>query len=222
MRARRITFSALVALMAIAVGMVAFSPFRSSADTVASPLPISSIPVVPDVTGVPVPDPTPPTAPADPTPVADPPPAAPAPKATAPAPKVSYPAAPAPAPAAPAPSGEEIGGQAGYAQVNDFRAANGLPALDWFDATYPKAVGWSHHLADTGTLSHSSLSDGVPPGWSALGENVAYNSSLAGAFTALENSPAHRANLLDTRYTRVSIGVVLQDGKYWVTQEFYG
>jgi uncharacterized protein YkwD len=181
----------------------------------------SPVPVIPDVTGVPAPEPTPPTVPVEVAP--EPLPAAPAPK-TYPAPK-SYPAPadePAPAPTPPASNSQEVGGQAGFTQVNDFRAANGVAPLAWFDATYSKAIGWSHHLADNGALSHSSLGDGVPAGWTALGENVAYNTSLAGAFTALENSPGHRANLLDARFDRVSIGVVFQDGKYWVTQEFYG
>ena len=40
---------------------------------------------------------------------------------------------------------------------------------------------------------------------------------------ALMNSPTHRANILDTRYTCVGIGVLVRsDGGTWVTQMFRG
>jgi uncharacterized protein YkwD len=78
-------------------------------------------------------------------------------------------------------------------------------------------------MAQAGALSHSSpLSAGVPAGWHVLGENVAYNSSLGAALTALENSPGHRANLLKPEFTSIGIGVVISGGRYWVTQVFMG
>jgi uncharacterized protein YkwD len=106
--------------------------------------------------------------------------------------------------------------------INQFRAANGLPALTWDESAYGKAHDWSEKLADDGKLSHSVLSQGVPAGWQRLGENVAYNSSLDGAMTALERSPAHRANLLNPKFTKVAVGVVQQNGLYWVTEVFIG
>jgi uncharacterized protein YkwD len=106
--------------------------------------------------------------------------------------------------------------------VNQYRTANGLPALQWEEAAYAKAHRWSEKLAADGRLSHSVLSQGVPAGWHVLGENVAMSSSLDGAMTALERSAAHRANLLNPKFTKVAIGVVKANGAYWVTEVFIG
>jgi uncharacterized protein YkwD len=106
--------------------------------------------------------------------------------------------------------------------VNAFRAEHGVPQLGWDDPLYDKARAWSQHMADQGGLSHSNLKDGAPGGWHILGENVAYNSSLTGAVQALEASPAHRANLLNSQFTRVAIGIIFAKNVYWVTEEFVG
>lgn len=106
--------------------------------------------------------------------------------------------------------------------VNAFRAASGVPALAWEEGAYAKARNWSKKMANDGRLSHSKLSDGIPAGWRTLGENVAVNGSLDAAMEALKRSPSHRANMLDRRFTRIAVGVVHQDGRYWVTQVFIG
>lgn len=106
--------------------------------------------------------------------------------------------------------------------VNAFRQAHGVPTLNWDETAYAKARAWSQRMADERRISHSRLSDGAPAGWRILGENVAVNSSLEGAMRALENSPSHRANMLDRRFTRGAVGVVFAHGAYWVTQEFVG
>ena len=106
--------------------------------------------------------------------------------------------------------------------VNAFRKANGLPALQWEEGAYAKVRAWSQKMADEGKLSHSKLSDGVPSGWLALGENVAVNPSLEDAQRRLQNSPGHRANLLNPKFKKIAIGVIHQNGHYWVTQLFIG
>ena len=106
--------------------------------------------------------------------------------------------------------------------VNAFRTSNGVAELDWDDTLYDKAREWSQHMADQGRLSHSDLKAGAPAGWHILGENVAYNSSLTAAMEALENSPVHRANLLNPEFTRVAVGIIFQNKVYWVTEEFVG
>lgn len=109
-----------------------------------------------------------------------------------------------------------------FRAVNTLRAAHGLRWLDWNDGAYDKAVAWSHHMAAEGELSHSKLSDGVPAGWTVLGENVAYAGSVAAAMDALERSAPHRANLLSTKFTSIAIGIVERDGRIWVTEVFIG
>ena len=106
--------------------------------------------------------------------------------------------------------------------VNAFRQANGVAPLGWDDSLSGKARAWSQHMADDGKLSHSDLKVGAPAGWQILGENVAMNSDVNAALTALENSPAHRDNLLNARFTRGAVGIVQAKGVYWVTEEFVG
>jgi len=107
-----------------------------------------------------------------------------------------------------------------FDEVNAFRKANGVAALQWEAKAGEKAVAWSKLMASQGRLSHSTLSDGIAPGWKALGENVAYNTTLDGALRALERSPGHRANLLNPTFTHVGIGAVQVNGFWWVTQVF--
>jgi uncharacterized protein YkwD len=59
--------------------------------------------------------------------------------------------------------------------------------------------------------------------YKTAGENIAGNSSVAGAHTALMNSAGHRANILNKAYNYVGIGIV-SGGQYGMmfTQEFVG
>ena len=106
--------------------------------------------------------------------------------------------------------------------VNTLRAENGLPALSWNEAVHGKVEAWSDHMADSGQLSHSTLSAGVPSGWSALGENVAVAGNVQKAIAILEASPAHRANMLSSKFRSLSVGVEQRDGRVWVTELFIG
>ena len=109
-----------------------------------------------------------------------------------------------------------------FCSVNNLRTANHVRTLDWNEGAYRKAVDWSQHMAAEGTLSHSNLADGVPAGWTRIGENVAYASSVSTATQMLEASPPHRANLLNPAFTSIAIGVAARDGKVWVTEVFIG
>ena len=54
-----------------------------------------------------------------------------------------------------------------------------------------------------------------------LGENVGYDSSIPTNHTGFMNSPHHRDNILEARYTHVGIGVaVSDDGRVYVTEDF--
>ncbi len=63
-----------------------------------------------------------------------------------------------------------------YTQVNNTRAAYGLPPLAWNDQLAGLAQGWSAHIAVTGDFSHQSLGAllGNPAlaGFSGLAENI--------------------------------------------------
>ena len=106
--------------------------------------------------------------------------------------------------------------------INTLRARNGLPALAWNDAVHTKVEAWSDYMADHGQLSHSTLSAGVPAGWSTLGENVAVASTIGRAIASLEASAPHRANMLNPAFRSAAVGVEERDGRVWVTELFIG
>jgi uncharacterized protein YkwD len=58
--------------------------------------------------------------------------------------------------------------------------------------------------------------------WKVLGENVAKAKTDRAANRALYASPSHRGNMLDPRFKKVGIGVVVdaKTGEMWVAQLF--
>jgi uncharacterized protein YkwD len=97
-----------------------------------------------------------------------------------------------------------------------------VPGLAWDGGLAATAADWSSHMAAAGGISHRSNLFAGTSGCSRVSENVAYASSLPGALGALEQSPGHRANLLDGGVSRIGIGVVESGGRVYVTQIFCG
>ncbi len=58
--------------------------------------------------------------------------------------------------------------------------------------------------------------------WRILGENVGVGSSVASLHVAFMNSKPHRANILDRRFRNVGVGIVVRNGRTWVTVNFLG
>ena len=92
-------------------------------------------------------------------------------------------------------------------QINGERSSRGIPKLQQATDLNNKAGSWAAKMRDECKLSHSNLSSGVTLNWRALGENVAYASSLTDTHTSLMNSDRHRANILKSNYNRVGVGV---------------
>ena len=92
--------------------------------------------------------------------------------------------------------------------VNWTRAENGLPALTEHVTLNMKADAWAVQLRDDCNIRHSTLSDGAPPEWRKLGENVGRGGSIEQVHTAYLNSPGHRANIVDPRFTSMGAGAV--------------
>jgi uncharacterized protein YkwD len=82
-----------------------------------------------------------------------------------------------------------------------------------------KAQAWADKMARDGTLSHSNLSDGVASCATALGENIAAHSSVAGAEQLLMSDPPHRANVLG-RWDWVGVGVARSGNGVILVQDF--
>ncbi|NLA34207.1 MAG: hypothetical protein GX868_00780 [Actinobacteria bacterium] len=114
----------------------------------------------------------------------------------------------------------ELGGRS-LQLVNEARGRHGLPALSWDDQAAEKAQKWAEHLANKGSLEHSTLSDGMS-GWNTLGENVGYHSNVDNVHQLFLNSPRHRATMLSGAYNAVGIGVVVRDGRYYIVQVYRG
>jgi uncharacterized protein YkwD len=111
--------------------------------------------------------------------------------------------------------------------VNQDRAANGLKPLT-FDATLRAgALSHSQDMYKNNYFSHTSPTLGgfserlqaSGAKYSAAGENIAKYGSVEAAEVGFMNSPGHKANILGD-YTRVGIGIVNNQGTYYITQWF--
>ncbi len=113
--------------------------------------------------------------------------------------------------------------------VNEQRAKNGLPALktDWELSRVARYK--SQDMADKGYFSHTSPTYGSPfdmmkkfgISYRTAGENIAKGQKTPEAVVnAWMNSPGHRANILNSSYSRIGVGYV-QKGNIW-TQMFAG
>ena len=111
-------------------------------------------------------------------------------------------------------------------RTNSLRKTYGVRALAENDTLTKKAEDWAQHMAATGRLEHSTLSanlPGVP--WRMLGENVGYSSKTSDTLKTIHNlfvnSAPHRANLLNSRFTHMGVGVATDKyGRVWVAEVF--
>lgn len=90
--------------------------------------------------------------------------------------------------------------------VNDSRTQSGLAPLSWNGTLGTKAQRWAEQLAATCSLSHSTLTDGAPSNWKLLGENVGRGGSIEAIHTSYLDSPGHRANIMEPRFTQIGTG----------------
>jgi len=104
--------------------------------------------------------------------------------------------------------------------VNSSRANAGRRPLSLRSDLSAVAYNWSQHMASTGTLAHNPSLTRQVTHWRWVGENVGYGPDWRSVETAFMNSPGHRSNILDRDYTQIGIGVVVKNGRVWVTQVF--
>lgn len=113
--------------------------------------------------------------------------------------------------------------------LNSDRQANGLSDLQVSTALSTVARNhakdmvarnfFSHTNPDGATLTDRLKSAGIS--YSAAGENIAENQSVEAAETALMNSSGHRANILNSTYTTVGIGIATDSqGNLFIVQDF--
>lgn len=128
-------------------------------------------------------------------------------------------------------SGTAAEKQEAFTLLNKDRTANGLPALtlnskltslaDDYAADMIKRSYFSHYNPEGESPFDRMDKAGIT--YTSAGENLAINTSVAAAQTAFMNSSGHRANILNSSFTEVGIGVVhSSDGSVYVVQEFIG
>ncbi|MFN2615124.1 MAG: CAP domain-containing protein [Actinomycetota bacterium] len=79
-------------------------------------------------------------------------------------------------------------------------------------------------MAAKGTIFHTSnLGSALSSySWTIAGENVGVSPNLTLLEQAFMASPAHRANILNSRYKTAGVGAVWHNGVVYVTVEFLG
>lgn len=107
--------------------------------------------------------------------------------------------------------------------VNSLRARYGLVRLNEENDLTRAARKHSARMATSGSLFHTrDLREVVGRRASAWGENVAKARRVHRIFRQWAGSAPHRANLLNSRYRRVGVGIVRHRGYLWATMIFYG
>ena len=151
-------------------------------------------------------------------------------KAPTPAPTAAPTAAPTKAPTAPPAGNMSALEQQMISLVNEDRAANGLPALRFDAGLRAGALKHSQDMSASNYFSHTSPNYGSfsariqasGVSYRTAGENIALYNNVEKAQAALMNSEGHRANILNSSFTRIGIGIVWNESKgaYYITQWF--
>ena len=106
-------------------------------------------------------------------------------------------------------------------RLNDLRSSRGLARLTVDARLTEIARAWSNTMAAQNRLYHNpSLASQLPSGWQKSGENVGYGGSVISIHNALVASPPHYANMTDSGFNAVGIGVAVSGNIVWVTQVF--
>lgn len=100
------------------------------------------------------------------------------------------------------------------------RAAEDRAPLRSDAALTAQAREHSADMASEKSLFHSTDLFGELSGWTMLGENVGRGSTCKALHTAFMGSPPHRANILNSRFRYVGVGVRIAAGMIYVTELF--
>jgi len=110
--------------------------------------------------------------------------------------------------------------------VNQERQSLGLPALALDERLTQAARKHSTRMAATGEVEHEiageaglSLRLGAVR-FDSCGENVALAENAARVHAGLMHSSGHRANILDSQFNSIGVGVVRTEEGIYVTQDF--
>jgi len=119
-----------------------------------------------------------------------------------------------------------------FTLVNKERASEGVSALTHDEDLREVAFEYSEDMYRRDFFSHIDPDnndvvdrlDEAGIDFTAAGENIAWNSGSSDpvqtAHDGLMASPGHRANILNTSYTRIGCGIASDGDKYYFTQVF--
>lgn len=109
-------------------------------------------------------------------------------------------------------------------RINDERSSAGLSSLSHQPWAHTVSQEHSGRMATSGTIWHNDVyfRDGKREmGANFKGENVVMAESVDEAHLLLMNSPPHRQNILDGRFTHFGVGIARDtNGKIFVTEAF--
>jgi hypothetical protein len=103
--------------------------------------------------------------------------------------------------------------------LQQVRTSVGAPALPVDSTLTSVARDWAAKMARDGTLSHN-VGIGSRVTASKLSENVGMGGSIDIVHQTFLNSPAHRANMVDSGVNAVGVGVAWANGTVYVVQDF--
>ncbi|MEX1047711.1 MAG: CAP domain-containing protein [Actinomycetota bacterium] len=108
--------------------------------------------------------------------------------------------------------------------TNKERKDHGRKALKLNKRLSKYALRHSKHMANQGGLFHTSDLGKVlrHVNWRVAGENVGAGGTLPAIQNAFMDSAPHRKNILNKKFDHSAVGVVQDDGRFWVTVIFYG
>ncbi|MHC4662170.1 MAG: CAP domain-containing protein [Planctomycetota bacterium] len=126
-----------------------------------------------------------------------------------------------------------------FTSVNDERATNGVGPLSWCDSLWALAKAHSNDMCARGFFDHVNPEGEGPTDrgraghagsftftpcvsnpYGGVAENIAMGySSVSAVMTGWMNSPGHRANILNSGYTHIGVGICDSCGTHW-TQNF--
>ena len=105
-------------------------------------------------------------------------------------------------------------------RLNGARTAHGRPRLAVRADLVAVARAQAARMARRTVLYHNPHLTTDVMNWRWVGENVGYGPDVQTVHVAFMNSDAHRANILDTDFTEVGIGVVERGDRVWVAEVF--
>lgn len=108
------------------------------------------------------------------------------------------------------------------ADTNAYRKAAGVAPLKQNTAINSVAAAWSKVQADEQLRYHNpNSSKQIPSGWLSTGENVANGFTVETVTKAWYDSPGHRANMLNPKFTDIGVGLAYDsNGVLYYTQNF--